>query len=153
MVVVPAGSFEMGSTTEYENPVHRVTIAKPFAIGRHEVTFDEWDSCVSEGGCKHRPDDRNWGRGNRPVINVSWLDAKEFVTWLSQKTGQTYRLPTEAEWEYAAKGGTKTPYWWGRDLGAAQANCRECKTGTSQQSSEVGSYKEILLVCMTPPAT
>ncbi len=142
VVVVPAGSFEMGSTTEYENPVHRVTIAKPFAIGRHEVTFDEWDSCVSEGGCKHRPDDRNWGRGNRPVINVSWLDAKEFVTWLSQKTGQTYRLPTEAEWEYAAKGGTKTPYWWGRDLGAAQANCRECKTGTSQQSSEVGSYKE-----------
>ena len=141
MLVVPAGSFDMGSATEYENPVHRVTIAKPFAIGRHEVTFDQWDMCVDDGGCKHRPEDREWGRGDRPVINVSWLDAKAFVTWLSQKTGQTYRLPSEAEWEYAARGGTNTPYWWGRDVGSRQANCRECNTGTSQQTSAVGSYK------------
>ena len=74
-------------TTEYENPPAPVKIRKPFAIGRHEVTFDEWDACVEDGGCKHRPDDREWGRGDRPVINVSWLDAKEFVAWLSQKTG------------------------------------------------------------------
>jgi len=74
----------MGSASEFENPVHNIKIEKPFAIGRHEVTFDEWDQCVEEGGCKHRPDDRDWGRGDRPVINVSWLDAKAFVTWLFQ---------------------------------------------------------------------
>jgi formylglycine-generating enzyme required for sulfatase activity len=141
VVVVPAGSFEMGSSTEYENPVHRVTIAKPFAIGRNEVTFEEWESCVNDGACKYRPDDRSWGRGNRPVINVSWMDAKVFLTWLSQKTGRTYRLPTEAEWEYAARGGTNTPYWWGRDVGSGHANCRDCKTGNPQQTAEVGSYK------------
>jgi formylglycine-generating enzyme required for sulfatase activity len=141
LVVVPAGSFDMGSTTEYENPVHRVTIGKPFAIGRHEVTFDEWDKCVDDGGCKYRPDDREWGRGDRPVINVSWLDAKAYVTWLSQKTGKTYRLPTEAEWEYAARAGTNSPYWWGRDIGSRQANCRECNTGETQRTSTVGSYK------------
>jgi formylglycine-generating enzyme required for sulfatase activity len=141
MLVLPAGTFDMGSTTEYENPPHRVNIAKPFAIGKHEVTFDQWDACVADGGCKHRPDDREWGRGDRPVINVSWLDAKAFVTWLSQKTGQTYRLPSEAEWEYAARGGTNSPYWWGRDVGSRQANCRECNTGSSQQTAAVGSYK------------
>jgi formylglycine-generating enzyme required for sulfatase activity len=140
MVVLPAGSFDMGSNTEYENPVHRVTIAKPFAIGRYEVTFDEWDRCVEEKGCKYPADDRGWGRGNRPVINVSWLDAKEFVTWLSQKTGQTYRLPSEAEWEYAARAGANTPFWWGRDVGSRQANCRECNTGAGQQTQPVGSY-------------
>ena len=141
MLVLPAGTFDMGSTTEYENPPHRVTIAKPFAIGKNEVTFDQWDACVADGGCKHRPDDREWGRGDRPVINVSWLDAKAFVAWLSQKTGQTYRLPSEAEWEYAARGGTNSPYWWGRDVGSRQANCRECNTGSSQQTSAIGSYK------------
>jgi formylglycine-generating enzyme required for sulfatase activity len=141
MVIVPAGAFDMGSSTEYENPAHRVTIAKPFAIGRYEVTFDEWDRCVEEKGCKAQPDDREWGRGDRPVINMSWLDAKAFVAWLSQKTGQTYRLPSEAEWEYAARAGTNTPFWWGRDVGSRQANCRECGTGSGQQTSPVGSYK------------
>jgi formylglycine-generating enzyme required for sulfatase activity len=141
LVVVAAGSFPMGSTSEFEGPVHTVKIEKPFAIGRYEVTFDEWDQCVEEGGCKHRPDDRDWGRGNRPVINVSWLDAKAFLTWLSQKTGQTYRLPTEAEWEYAARGGVNTAYWWGRDIGAKQANCRECKTEQPQQTLPVGTFK------------
>jgi formylglycine-generating enzyme required for sulfatase activity len=141
MVIMPTGAFDMGSNTEYENPAHRVTIAKPFAIGRYEVTFDEWDRCVEEKGCKAQPDDREWGRGDRPVINVSWLDAKAFVAWLSQKTGQTYRLPAEAEWEYAARAGTNTPFWWGRDVGSRQANCRECNTGSGQQTSPVGSYK------------
>jgi formylglycine-generating enzyme required for sulfatase activity len=141
LVVVPGGSFDMGSTSDYENPVHRVTIARPFAIGRYEVTFDEWDKCVDEGGCKHRADDRGWGRGKRPVMNVSWFDAKAFVTWLSQKAGQTYRLPSEAEWEYTARAGTNTPYWWGRDVGTGQANCRECSTGEPQRTSPVGTYK------------
>ncbi len=141
LVVVPAGSLDMGSASEYENPVHRVTIARPFAIGRYEVTFDEWDKCAEEGACKVRPDDRSWGRGKRPVINISWLDAKAFLAWLSTKTGMSYRLPSEAEWEYAARAGTNTPFWWGRDLGSRQANCRECNTGEAQQTSPVGSYK------------
>jgi formylglycine-generating enzyme required for sulfatase activity len=140
MVVVPAGIFEMGSGTDMESPIHRVTIAKPFAIGRYEVTFREWDLCVAAGGCKYSPTDQNWGRGDRPVINLSWLDAKEFVKWLSEKTGQSYRLPSEAEWEYAARAGTSTPYWWGREIGTRQANCRECG-GAGVQTSPVGSFK------------
>jgi formylglycine-generating enzyme required for sulfatase activity len=141
LVVVPAGSFDMGSPTEYENPVRRVTFVKPFAIGRYEVSFDEWDRCVDEGGCKHRLDDRDWGRGKRPAINLSWLDAKAFTAWLSKKTGQTYRLPSEAEWEYAARAGTTTPFWWGREVGTRQANCRECGTGEAARTLPVGSYK------------
>jgi formylglycine-generating enzyme required for sulfatase activity len=141
LVVVPAGSFDMGSSRQYESPVHPVIIAKPFAIGRHEVTFDEWDKCADEGGCKHRPDDRQWGRGDRPVINVNWLDAKAFTVWLSRKTGQTYRLPSEAEWEYATRGGTETPYWWGRSVGSRHANCVQCNTGGPRRTSEVGSYE------------
>ena len=105
------------------------------------MTFDEWDKCVDEGGCKYRPEDRDWGRGKRPAVNLSWLDAKTFTTWLSQKTGQTYRLPSEAEWEYAARGGANTAYWWGRDVGTRQANCRDCNTGEGQKTSPVGSYK------------
>lgn len=141
LVVVPAGSFPMGSSGEFENPIHTVKIDKQFAIGKHEVTFAEWDQCVEESGCKHKADDREWGRGNRPVINISWNDAKEFVAWLSQKTGQTYRLPSEAEWEYAARGGVSTPYWWGRDIGVKQANCRDCKVDNAQQTLPVGSFK------------
>jgi formylglycine-generating enzyme required for sulfatase activity len=140
MVVVPAGTFEMGSGADMESPIHRVTIAKSFAIGRYEVTFREWDLCVVAGGCKYSPGDQNWGRDDRPVVNLSWLDAKEFVKWLSEKTGQSYRLPSEAEWEYAARAGTSTSYWWGREIGTRQANCRECGGGGAQ-TSPVGSFK------------
>jgi formylglycine-generating enzyme required for sulfatase activity len=141
LVVVPAGTFPMGSAGEFENPIHPVKIDKPFAIGKHEVTFDQWDQCVEDGGCKHKPEDRDWGRGDRPVINISWSDAKEFVAWLSQKTGQTYRLPSESEWEYSARGGVSTPYWWGRDIGNRQANCRDCKVENSPQTLPVGTFK------------
>ena len=140
MVVVPAGSFDMGEHTSFEEPVHRVTIAKPFAIGRYLVTFREWDLCIASGGCKYRPDDQNWGRGNRPVIDVSWLDAKDFLKWLSDKTGQIYRLPSEAEWEYIARAGTNSPYWWGRDVGTGNANCRDCGTG-GNETFPVGTFK------------
>jgi formylglycine-generating enzyme required for sulfatase activity len=141
VVVVPSGVFEMGSASDFERPMHRVTIAKPFAIGRYEVTFEEWDRCVAAGRCKYKPNDRSWGRENRPVINVSWVDTKEFLSWLTEKTGKTYRLPTEAEWEYAARGGTNTTYWWGREIGARQANCRECATGGALQTLPVGSFR------------
>ena len=129
MVVVPAGSFVMGSPSNEagrlygEGPQHRVTIARPFAVGKFEVTFAEWDACVTAGGCMLRPDDQGWGRGNRPVINVSWDDITlQYLPWLSRKTDKTYRLLTEAEWEYAARAGTTTPFWWGSSISTSQAN-------------------------------
>jgi formylglycine-generating enzyme required for sulfatase activity len=108
MAVLPAGTFMMGSPESEigrgsdEGPQRKVTM-RSFAIGKYEVTFAQWDACTAEGGCVHRPGDESWGRGQRPVINVSWHDATEFVAWLSRKTGKAYRLPTEAEWEYAAR--------------------------------------------------
>jgi formylglycine-generating enzyme required for sulfatase activity len=143
MVVVPAGSFMMGSNpaeitalekqypkklylSDYyrrEGPQHKVTIARPFAIGRYEVTFAEWDACVAAGGCKHNPSDQGWGRGKLPVVDVSWDNiTNEYLPWLSRKTGKTYRLPSEAEWEYAARAGTTTPFWWGSSISTSQAN-------------------------------
>jgi formylglycine-generating enzyme required for sulfatase activity len=128
MVVVPAGNFTMGSpddepgrnTDETEQPV---TIAQPFAIGKHAVTFDEWDECTAGGGCNaYVPNDAGWGRGRRPVINVSWQDAKAYTTWLSHKTEKTYRLLSEAEREYVTRAGTTTPFWWGSSITPKQAN-------------------------------
>ncbi len=120
MVVVPAGSFMMGSPGseegrfDAEGPRHRVTIGSPFAVGVYEVTFAEWDACVRAVGCGgHRPEDEGWGRGGRPVINVSWEDAREYVRWLSRETGEEYRLLSEAEWEYVARAGTQTAWYWG----------------------------------------
>ena len=128
MVVVPAGSFIMGADGRFdaEKPPHEVTIAKPFAIGRFEVTFDQWEVCRAEGGCDKDPDDHKWGKGIRPVVNINWAEAVAYADWLSRKTGATYRLPSEAEWEYAARGGTSTQYWWGDDPGSDNANCRTC---------------------------
>lgn len=141
MVVVPAGEFKMGSgATPYEKPEHRVAIADPFAIGRREITFDEWDLCFALGGCKYRPNDR-WGRGSRPVIDVSWDDAKAFVTWLSQKTGRRYRLPSEAEWEYAARAGTNSTFWWGRAASNGPANCEDCSSTPARQTLPAGSFR------------
>ena len=129
MVAVPPGSFLMGSPeteegrSSTEGPVHRVTINYPFAVGVHEITFNEWDYCVQQGGCRgYRPDDEDWGRGRRPVIKVSWHDAKAYVCWLSQETGKPYRLLTEAEWEYAARAGTTTLYHFGDTISPTQAN-------------------------------
>jgi formylglycine-generating enzyme required for sulfatase activity len=116
MVRLLGGSFVMGESggtgTLYERPLRDVTISE-FSIGRYEVTFDEWDACFRAGGCLKNPEDEGWGRGRRPVINVSWVDAQQYVHWLSQKTGRKYRLPTEAEWEYAARAGTTGRYFWG----------------------------------------
>src|SRR5262249_1040616 len=120
MVVVPAGSFTMGSPdsernrAKYEGPQHEVTFAQQFAVGRYAVTFEERDACVADGGCNgYNPNDEGWGRGRRPVINVSWNDASAYVAWLSRRTGKSYRLLSEAEREYVARAGTTTPFWWG----------------------------------------
>jgi formylglycine-generating enzyme required for sulfatase activity len=120
MVVVPSGTFIMGSRADdrdrfdNEGPSRKVTIAKPFAVGRYEVTFAEWDSCASAGGCKYRPSDNGWGRDKRPVMRVSWDDiTKDYLPWLVRKTGKSYRLLTEAEWEYAARAGSITRFYFG----------------------------------------
>ena len=129
MVVVPSGSFMMGSPSSElergrgEGPVHRVKIPTAFAVGKYEVTFEEWDACVSSGGCRaYRPADEGWGRGRRPVINVSWDDAKSYVEWLSRETGKAYRLPSESEWEYVARAGTMTAFYTGARITASEAN-------------------------------
>ena len=128
MVVIPAGRFRMGDLDGGDNPsekpVHEVRIAKPFAMGRYEVTFAEYDRYAQATG-KEKPDDVGWGRGNRPVMNVSWQDAQGYVRWLSQETGQRYRLPSEAEWEYAARAGSTTTYYWGNSPSGGHANANE----------------------------
>jgi formylglycine-generating enzyme required for sulfatase activity len=144
MVVVPAGSFTMGSNeSEDEKPPHRVTLRQPFAVGKFEVTFDEWDACVAHGGCTGEPDDRSWGRGKRPVMNVPRVDAKQYVAWIAKLTGKPYRLLTEAEWEYAARAGTTTTYSWGNDIGRGNVNCRGCGSQwDNQKTAPVGSFKQ-----------
>ena len=114
-----------------------------FAVGKHEVTFGEWDACVGDGGCRgHRPDDEGWGRGNRPVVNVSWEDARGYVGWLSRKTGKEYRLLSESEWEYVARGGTQTEYWWGDEIGGGRANCDGCGSRwDDEKTAPVGSFR------------
>lgn len=132
LVVVPAGNYTMGQLPSEkvqgyrfkpEVPEHPVTIAEKFAVGIHEVTFSQWDACHSDGGCSHRPGDNGWGRGDLPVIDVNWHDAKEYVSWLSRKTGKRYRLLSESEWEYVARGGTPAgPFHTGSTISTIQAN-------------------------------
>ena len=123
MVVVWEGSFAMGSPLSEdgrrgsEGQVHRVNIPAPFAVGKYEVTFAQWDACVNGHGCNgYRPSDKERGRDRNPVINVGWQDAKAYVRWLSEKMGKEYRLLSEAEWEYVARAGTRTSRYWGDDV-------------------------------------
>ncbi|MCI0735253.1 MAG: formylglycine-generating enzyme family protein [Beijerinckiaceae bacterium] len=146
MIVVPAGKFSMGSPesesgrTQWEGPRHDVTIAKPFAVSKFEVTFEEWDACVAAAVCQRVAD--HWGRGQMPVINVSWDDAKQYIGWLSQLTGKEYRLLTEAEWEHAARAGATTRYFWGDHPGNGNANCDGCGSRWDrEQTAPVGSFK------------
>jgi formylglycine-generating enzyme required for sulfatase activity len=124
MVPLPAGSFTMGSNGDpTERPPHRVSVA-PFAIGRSEVTQGEWAACVAAGACRYKGDGA--AAPDRPMGNLSWDDAVQYVQWLSAKTGKPYRLPSEAEWEYAARAGTPTSYYWGSDVGVGKADCKGC---------------------------
>lgn len=157
MVVIPAGSFLMGSPqTEdgrypREGPQHRVAIGRPFAAGKFEVTFDEWDACVREGACKYNPSDNGWGRGRRPVIDVSWDNAKEYVAWLSNKTGKTYRLLSEAEWEYVARAGSTTEFNTGSTIRPQQANY-ETSVSYAGSLTAVGQRKTIPVGSYAPNA-
>lgn len=147
MVVIPPGRLRMGDGhgggMYWEKPVHDVFIDYSFAVAKYEVTFAQWDACVSNGGCGHyRLMDWDWGRGNRPAINVSWDDAKEYVAWLSRMTGQEYRLLSESEWEYAARGGTTTQYNWGNSIGSGNANCSACGSEwDSAKTAPAGSFR------------
>jgi formylglycine-generating enzyme required for sulfatase activity len=155
MVVVPAGNFTMGSPEgeegrrdAAESPQRKVTIAKPFAVGKFEVTFAEWDACIAAGGCAHKPNDHGWGRGKRPVVNVNWDDITlQYLPWLSRTSGKAYRLLTEAEWEYAARAGTTTPFSTGRTITPEQANFRgdipyggSAKGVYRRKPTDVGSF-------------
>src|SRR5262249_16523912 len=147
MIVVPAGSFTMGSpATEDghkppEEPQHNVTIARPLAISKFELTFSEWDNCVRFGDCDPRISDSGFGRGRQPVINVTWHDAQRYVSWLSRMTGKAYRLLSEAEYEYAARAGTQTVYPWGDQIGKGNADCYGCGSKWDYvQPAPVGSF-------------
>ncbi|MDM8569827.1 SUMF1/EgtB/PvdO family nonheme iron enzyme, partial [Thiotrichales bacterium HSG1] len=144
MVVIPSGSFRMGDIQgggrNNEKPVHWVNINYQFAMGQYEVTFAEYDK-FAEATDRKKPNDRGWGRDNRPVINVSWDDAVAYTKWLSQQTGREYRLPSESEWEYSARAGTETKYWWGNDIGENNANCNNTYCGDSfKNTAPVGSF-------------
>ena len=157
MIVIPAGSFTMGKPSGEqaysgyagaEEPQHQVSV-QSFAVGRHEITFDQWAACTNDGKCSgYAPADQDWGRGNRPVINVSWDDAKRYAQWLSTKTAKGYRLLSEAEWEYAARAGTTTAFPWGDVADHAYANygteacCNGLASGRDQwvNTSPVGSF-------------
>jgi formylglycine-generating enzyme required for sulfatase activity len=154
MIVVPAGRFLMGAPAGQgfvrflvgspEHPQHEVTIAKPFAVAKFALTFDEWDACAAHGGCRSDVSDSEWGRGRRPVINLSWDDTQAYVKWLSSITGKAYRLLSEAEYEYAARAGSQTKYPWGHDItlnGKPMANCASCGSQwDGKQTAPVGSF-------------
>ena len=136
MVELPPGRYVMGSSQRertqlgvprlfdrMESPRHAVRIERPFAIGRFSVTFAQWDACVDDGGCDgYRPDDAGWGRGDRPVIFINWADSQSYLRWLSARTGRAYRLASEAEWEYAARAGSRTWYFFGNAIDHTKAN-------------------------------
>ena len=159
MVVVPAGSFWQGSeesaplALKMETPRRMVTIAEPFAVGVFEVTMAQWDRCVADGGCSTRPPDNGWGRESRPVIMVSWNDTQEYTTWLSRKTGQSYSLPSESQWEYIARAGEESDWLGGSpgsicqfaNIAGSESGFRwqheECADSVAIETLPVGSLK------------
>jgi formylglycine-generating enzyme required for sulfatase activity len=172
MVVVPAGSFTMGSPESEagrfpnENQV-QVRIPRPFAVGKFEVTFDEYDACLAEGGCQvcivprrgsginaettcnnYRPRDQGFGRGRRPVIYIGFTQMEAYLQWLSMKTGKTYRLLSEAEWEYAARAGTTTAFGTGRNtISSTEANVLHIEPGQTAHAALL----EVSAESMTKP--
>ncbi|WP_404381823.1 formylglycine-generating enzyme family protein [Caenispirillum salinarum] len=129
MIPLPGGTVSVGDVrvrNAAPPPDGALRHVAPFAIARTETTFDQWQACVDAGACEGGQDDHGWGRGDRPVINVTADDARAYAAWLSRRTGHAYRLPTEAEWEYAARAGSRTLYPWGDAVQDGRANCRDC---------------------------
>jgi formylglycine-generating enzyme required for sulfatase activity len=127
LLAITPGSFKMGNDKDdpSEKPAHQVTITHPFALGKYPVTVAQWNACVAAGGCQRLTDISN-PDPNAPAHNLSWDDAQQYVKWLTKASGKPYRLPTEAEWEYAARGGTTTRYWWGNEMTKGKVNCKDC---------------------------
>jgi formylglycine-generating enzyme required for sulfatase activity len=147
MVVIPPGRFEMGASErekdadKSEFPRHIVTIDYPFAVSRYQVTFAEWDACLARSGCDYSPGDQNWGRNRQPVLNVDWFHAKQYTDWLSKETGKPYMLLSEAEYEYAARARSETPFPWGSEIGINNANCDGCRSPwDDKRTARVGSF-------------
>ncbi len=142
MMALPGGSFRMGGSGAFgadETPRHRVRV-RPFAMSVYEITFAEYDRFAQATG-RSKPSSGGLDRNNTPVFNVSWEDALAYARWLSKQTGKSYRLPSEAEWEYAARAGTRTSYWWGIDKGRGMAHCFDCGTDLkTSRPARVGSY-------------
>jgi len=139
---VPAGTFTMGSNggDPTEKPPHHVAIGQPFAIGKYEVTVEQWNACADGGGCPRIATVAGAAR-NAPMRDVSWDDAQQYAAWLSKASGKRYRLPTEAEWEYAARGGTATLYWWGDQMRKGTANCKDCgEPWSADAPANAGSF-------------
>lgn len=152
MVVIPAGRFLMGSPpdepqrSDREGPQHEVRIARPFALGAYAVTFEDYERFCDDTK-RTKPEDEAWGRGRRPVINVSWEDAQAHCAWLSKQTGRAYRLPSETEWEYTCRAGTATPFHFGATITTDQANFNgnhtyngSAKGQYRKQTAPVGSF-------------
>lgn len=144
MIALRGGDFTRGSRNKDgdndELPLQPMRL-RPFAIGQYEVTFDEYDLFCEVTG-HDKPDDSGWGRGNRPVVNVSWNDATAYTEWLATKTRQPYRLPSDAEWEYAARGGTETVFWWGDQAPTTESNCDGCGSiWDGERTAPVGRFR------------
>ncbi|HJV28653.1 MAG TPA: formylglycine-generating enzyme family protein [Aromatoleum sp.] len=142
MVSLPKGEFVMGSNSDdpSERPAHPVSIPHPFAIGKFEVTNEQWAACVEASACPKLGGEANAAK-NAPVRDVSWDDAQQYVKWLSKTSGKPYRLPTEAEWEFAVRGGTSTRYWWGSQMKTGNANCKDCGDPSRPEApAPVGSF-------------
>jgi formylglycine-generating enzyme required for sulfatase activity len=138
MNMLRGGTFMMGSNEDAtEKPIHQVTL-KPFAISRYPISVREWNECAAAKVCGFVAN----GKEDAPVTNVSWSDATQFVTWLAGTTHRPYRLPSEAEWEYAARGGTRTKYWWGNKFEPGLADCKDCTdVAAAEQPVKIGSFR------------
>jgi formylglycine-generating enzyme required for sulfatase activity len=142
LVSLPADAFTMGNNASdpSEKPAHQVRLGAPFAIGKFEVTVQQWNACADAGGCPKVAQAPNTG-ANAPMRDVSWDDAQQYIKWLTTVSGKPYRLPTEAEWEYAARGGTATPYWWGPKMATGKANCKDCgPPWSADRPANAGSF-------------
>ncbi len=142
MLTVSPGTFAMGSNSgdPSEKPSHRVTLDHSFALAKYVVTVAQWNACRDAGACPRLPSDSNTV-ANAPARDLSWDDAQLYVKWLSKVSGKSYRLPTEAEWEFAARGGTATRYWWGNEMRPGNANCKDCGSPWHADAPDnVGSF-------------
>ncbi|MBC7514118.1 MAG: formylglycine-generating enzyme family protein [Herminiimonas sp.] len=142
LVALPRGGFTMGSNVDdpSERPAFHVSINSAFAIGKHEVTVEQWSACVANGGCPQTSTDTSRSP-NTPARDINWDDARQYTVWLSKVTSKAYRLPSEAEWEYATRGNTTTRFWWGDQMTTGKANCKECgEPWQADAPAAVGSF-------------